>query len=131
MKSVKTGTRNVKQGYRIFTDEQRREIISKIDSRPSNVSIEEMFQKFGFGRSGSVYYNWKKKFGMKVLGRKGNVPMNVPMTNKMGRPLVNKFTGKQVHTVTLSVEVGSTMELINFCIEITKTPKVKSVLSVE
>jgi hypothetical protein len=124
--TIQTRTRSVKQGYRVFTDEQRKEIITKIDNRPPDISIEKMFEQFGFGKSGSVYYNWKKKFGMKVLGRKSTVsmtrPMNVPMNVKGVR---------RIHTVTLSVEVGSLMELIGFCTNILKTPKVKSVLSVE
>jgi len=124
---IETKTRNVKQGYRVFTDQQRRDIIRQIDNRPAGVSIEEMFLKFGFGRSGSTYYIWRKKFGMKTMGRKVKKSMNVTMNS----PMNVKSTTKQTHTVTLSVEVGSLMELIGFCTDILRTPKVKSVLSVE
>ncbi len=119
---IKTTTRNVKQSVRRFTDEQKRGIILQIDNRPSNVPKIEMFERFGMGRGGNLYYTWKKRFGMKTVSKPVNTKMNVPSTVK---------SGKQCHTVTLSVEVGSIMELIYFCSSIVKVPKVKSIISVE
>lgn len=122
MKTIKTSTRNVKQSVRKFTDDQRKEIISLIDNRPSNITKSEMFRKFGMG-AGNLYYLWKEKFGIKM-----NSPMNSPMNVKSTKIIYGK---QNTHTVVLSVEVGSLLELIRFCNDIVKTPKVKSVLSVE
>ena len=126
MNKIKTSTRNVKQSYRMFTDSQRKQIIYEIDNRPSNVSITEMFLKFGMTEGGNLYYRWKKKFGMSLNGRRST-------QTKITAPTIVKTvpSGKRLHIVTLRVEVGSLMELIGFCTDIVKTPKVKSVLSVE
>jgi transposase-like protein len=187
-KGIETRTRSVKQNYRIFTDEQRKDIINQIDNRPSNVSITEMFMKFGMGHGGNLYYTWRKKLGMRTNGRmnvKTNVSSVVPMNVRHSRQYPESFKRETIqnvergreqgysveemmsnlglrknlyynwknqlgigntkqpnksenvkgvrkfHTVTLSIEVGSVMELINFCTDIVRIPKVKSVLSVE
>jgi hypothetical protein len=82
-----------------------------------------MFQKLGINKPD--YYGWRQKFGItKVYNSKADV---TPMT----KPMYRNSTRKTIHTVTLTVEVTSLMELIGFCNDIVKTPKVKSVLSVE
>ena len=125
--TFKTGTRKVKQSFRRFTDEQRKEIIQQIDGRPSSVKKSDMFEKFGMGHGGNLYYTWKEKFGMRYTEKRVTKSENVQVT----KPIYVKTNGKKIHTVTLSVEVGSIMELLSFCNEIVRTPKVKSVLSVE
>lgn len=121
MKKVKTTTRNVKQTVRKFNDDQRREILNQIDNRPSYVSKSEMFKRFGMGHGGSIYYLWKKRLEMKNKPNpSGNVRTSVPMNVK---------STKKLHTVTLRVEVGSIMELINLTNELVKVSKNKSVLS--
>ncbi len=123
---IKTTTRNVKQSVRRFTDEQKRGIILQIDNRPSNVPKIEMFERFGMGRGGNLYYTWKKRFGEKTISKTVNTPVNTKMNVSS-----TVKSGKQYHTVTLNVEVGSIMELIYFCSSIVKVPKVKSIISVE
>lgn len=113
-----------KSSIRKFSDVSKRTIIDQIDNRPGNVKKTAMFRKFGLGK-GKLYYDWKKELGM------SSVSTNHPMESKMNVPMNVKTDGKKLHTVTLSVEVGSLMELIGFCNDIVKTPKVKSVLSVE
>jgi transposase-like protein len=108
----------VGKNLRNFTTEEKKDIINKIDNRPSNVTKTVMFKKFGFGK-GKLYYDWKKEFGTN-----SNVPMNVPMN-------VNVVKKSMTHTITLSVEVESLIELIGLCNHIGQLPKVKTVLSVE
>ena len=72
-----------------------------------------MFRKLGVNKPD--YYTWRKKFGVMEVRKS---------------PIVNS-SRRVLHTVTLSVEVGSIMELITFCNGIISVPKVKSVLSVE
>ena len=127
MNKIKTTTRNVKQSVRKFTDEQRKQIIYQIDNRPSSVKKSDMFEKFGMGHGGNLYYTWKQKFGMRVTEKRISKSVNVPVN----KPMNVRTSGKSVHIVTLRVEVGSLIELIGFCNTIIKTPKVKSVLSVE
>ena len=117
-----TRTRKVKQSYRRFTDEQKKDIINQIDNRPSDISKSEMFLKFGLGEKGGSYYVWKERFGQRATPKRispsGNVRMNVPMTVKSGR---------RIHTVTLRIEVDSIMELISFYDNIKKSSKIKSI----
>lgn len=94
-----------------YTDEEKKNIINTIENLPNGVSKTDMFRKLGVNKPD--YYSWRQKFGV----------MNQPSTVHSSR--------KVLHTVTLSVEVGSIMELISFCNGITSVPKVKSILSVE
>jgi transposase-like protein len=106
-----------------YTNEEKKNIINIIENLPNGVTKKEMFHKLGVNKPD--YYGWRQKFGItKVYNSKADI---TPMT----KPMNVKTNGKILHTVTLSVEVGSLMELIGFCNEIVKTPKVKSVLSVE
>jgi hypothetical protein len=85
-----------------------------------------MFRRLGLNK-GNLYYLWKEKFGMSKITKRETIPVMVHM-NKITNV---RTSGKKLHVVTLSVEVSSILDLIHFCTEIVKTPKVKSVLSVE
>lgn len=111
---------------RVFTKEQKRDIIFQIDNRPPDVKKTDMFLKFGLGKTGSLYYTWKKELGMETI---------VPVTENSVRSMVSsKPLSSDVvrqHRITLNIEVSSLMELIGFCNEIGRLPKVKTILSVE
>ena len=132
-------TRKVDQPYRKFNDETRREYLNQIINRPKDMSLQEACKILGI--DDSLYYVWIHRLGMeshlswrKKRSKKTKSVVNSiePMVVKITKPMVESSVRKTVcHTITMSVEVGSLMELIGFCNEIGRIPKVKTILSVE
>lgn len=178
-------TRNVKQSYRRITDEKKREIITNIINRPSDMTLDEACMVYGIRNP--QYYEWKKKFGISVTrprtmtvpksGRHFSVSMKkkiihevenhpenvtkrsildsygvekslyytwrqkygvqtvnpiVKSTVNVSKPVVdNSIRHTKTHTITLTVEVTSLIELVGLCNHIGQLPKVKTILSVE
>ncbi len=114
----------VKRKLSNLTKEEKIDLINKVDTRPENVLKTIMFKRLGLGKGG-LYYVWKKEFGMDDSSNVNPiVNPNVPMNVKVGKK-------SMTHTVTLSVEVESLVELIGLCNHIGQLPKVKTILSVE
>lgn len=186
-KGIETRTRNVKQSYRRFTDEKKREIVNNIINRPSDMTLDEACMVYGIRNP--QYYEWKKKFKISITrprtmtvqkkssrhfsvtmkrriiqevenhpenvtkrsildsygvekslyytwrtkyGVQGNVNPIVKSTVKMTKPVVdNSIRNTKTHTITLTVEVSSLIELVGLCNHIGQLPKVKTILSVE
>jgi transposase-like protein len=58
MNSIETRTRKVKQSYRRFSDEKKREIVTNILNRPSGVTLEQACNENGIVNP--LYYKWKE-----------------------------------------------------------------------
>jgi transposase-like protein len=100
-----------------YSDDEKKNIIQTIENLPEGVTKKEMFRKMGINKPD--YYTWRKKYGVMGMIRPSTVRQTVNSSRKI------------LHTVTLNVEVSSIMELISFCNDIVRTPKVKTILSVE
>ena len=122
---IETSTRNVKQTVRKFTMSDRQKMVDHIVGLPYGMKTKVLYDL----NLKSLFYQWEIRYP-ELFKKSGDVkttkPMNVKVTSKHPQT-----RNSSIHTVTLKVEVGSLMELIGFCNDIVKTPKVKSVLSVE
>ena len=118
---IETSTRNVKQTVRKFTMADRQKMVDHITGLPYGMKTKVLYDL----NIKSLFYQWEIRYPQ--LFKKGKVSENQPTNVKVTKSV----TKSECHIVTLKVEVGSLMELIGFCNDLVKTPKVKSVLSVE
>lgn len=113
---IQTGTRNVKQTVRRFTDEQRDLIVRDIDNRPTGVTKTEMFKKYGMTSTGNLYYVWKNK-------GYGKTPMNKTMSTNPNVPM-NTIS---INRIVIEVKINSVDDLMKTFDSIKRIKGVKSV----
>lgn len=114
-----------KSGHRHFSVPMKKRIIQEVENHPENVTKRSILNKYGVEKS--LYYSWRTKYGVQ-----GNVNPIVKSTVNVSKPVMNNsIRNTKTHTITLTVEVSSLIELVGFCNHIGQLPKVKTILSVE
>lgn len=92
---METRTRNVKQAYRRFSDENRKEIVMNIINRPSDMSLDDACMVYGIRNP--QYYEWKQKFGIVSPPRKRVTPTTT-------RVFSHQFSEEQKRSIINEVE---------------------------